>query len=93
MNIHIIINFFYNANLEGSSLKVLFSLAFNSTLSGGVGQVSPLFDGPEVLDELPVDWGILDVELVLEEVFELGVLLHGFDHVGASPEEDAHDVE
>jgi len=42
---------------------------------------------------LPVDWGILDVELVLEEIFELGVLLHGLDHVGASPEEDAHDVE
>lgn len=88
-----IINLIYNANLEGSSLKVLFSLAFNSTLSGGVGQVFPLFDGPEVLDELPVDCGILDVELGLEEIFELGVLLHGLDHVGASPEEDAHNVE
>jgi hypothetical protein len=87
-----LINFFYNANLEGASLKVLFSLAFNSTLTGGVGQVFLLFDGPEVLDELPIDCGILDVEFVLEEVFELGVLLHGLDHVGASPEEDTHDV-
>ena len=41
---------------------------------------------------MPIDCGILDVELVLEEVFELGVLLHGLDHVGASPEEDTHDI-
>jgi hypothetical protein len=82
----------YNANLKGASSKVLFSLAFKSTVASWVGKVFLLLDGPEALDELPVDCRILDVELVLRKVFELGVLLHGLDHIGASPEENSHDV-
>ena len=86
-------NFFYNANFEGGSLKVLFSLAFKNTFSEGARKAFPLFHGPESLDELPIDCGALNVELALREVLELGVLLHGLDHISASPEEYTHDVE